>query len=58
VQKELGDIGPIAYTPEGTSFRQKKIKKVLTSPPNWVGLRDFKPLEETLEHSMGGLQCG
>jgi aminobenzoyl-glutamate utilization protein B len=52
LQKNLETLGPIAYTPEEQVFA-KKIQESVNKPQ--IGLvSEIKPLEETLEHSMGG----
>ena len=52
LQKNLELLGPISYTDEEQVFA-KKIQEITFKPQ--IGLvSQIKPLEETLEHSMGG----
>ncbi len=52
LQKNLESLGPISYTEEEQVFA-KKIQESVNKPQ--IGLvSEIKPLEETLEHSMGG----
>lgn len=52
MQKNLETLGPITYTQEEQDFA-KKIQEATGKPQ--IGLvSEIKPMEETLEHSMGG----
>jgi len=53
LQKNLETIGSYPpYTPRGTSFRKEDQESVKQASIGWS--QEIKPLEETLEHSMGG----
>jgi aminobenzoyl-glutamate utilization protein B len=52
MQSNLESLGPISYTEEEQAFA-KKIQEATGKPQ--IGLvSEIKPMEETLEHSMGG----